>query len=66
MAGFSKDLKIRNRYSLETIIEDLRVRNSSEETWEKAKKLLTRVNWMKVARRMGGLAFNVATGSTES
>lgn len=47
---------------LETIIEDLRVRNSSEETWEKAKKLLTRVNWMKVARRMGGLAFNVATG----
>ena len=47
---------------LETILEDLKARNASEGVVEKAKQLLKRVNWMKVARRMGGLAFNVATG----
>lgn len=47
---------------LETILEDLKARNASEGVAEKAKQLLKRVNWMKVARRMGGLAFNVATG----
>ncbi len=47
---------------LETILEDLKARDVSEGTLEKAKQLLKRVNWMKVARRTGGLAFNVATG----
>ena len=47
---------------LETILEDLKARNASEGVAEKVKQLLKRVNWMKVARRMGGLAFNVATG----
>lgn len=47
---------------LETILEDLKARNASEGAVEKAKQLLKRVNWMKVARRTGGLAFNVATG----
>ncbi len=47
---------------LETILEDLKARNASEGVVEKTKQLLKRVNWMKVARRTGGLAFNVATG----
>lgn len=47
---------------LETILEDLKARNASEGVAEKAKQLLKRVNWMKVARRMGGLTFNVAMG----
>ncbi len=47
---------------LETILEDLKARNASDGVAEKAKQLLKRVNWMKVARRTGGLVFNVATG----
>lgn len=52
---------------LETIIEDLKTRNpSSEGVLKKAKELLRRVNWMKVARKMGGLAFNITTGLPNS
>ena len=45
---------------IETIIEQLRRERSAIK--DKAQRLLKRVDWMKVARKMGGLAFNAATG----
>ena len=47
---------------LETILEDLQAISTSGTVVGKAKQLLKRVKWMKVARRTGGLAFNLATG----
>jgi len=48
---------------IETIIEDLkRARPMSEKVKAAAKKLLKRVDWLKAAKKAGGLAFTVATG----
>lgn len=48
---------------IETIIEKLLARPKLPATAKhKANDLLKRVNWMKVARRMGGLAFTATTG----
>ncbi|MBN8801345.1 MAG: NTPase KAP [Stenotrophomonas acidaminiphila] len=48
---------------IETIIEELqRQRPTSTKVKAAAKKLLKRVDWLKAARKAGGLAFNVATG----
>ena len=48
---------------IETIIEGLiNEKKLSGQVLDNAKKLLERVNWMKVARKAGGLAFTVATG----
>ena len=45
-----------------TITELLRQRSTVGKVKEKASKLLRRVNWLKVAKRSGGVAFNVLTG----
>lgn len=48
---------------IETIIEHLlRERSLTAELKVKARHLLKRVDWMKVARKMGGLAFSTVTG----
>lgn len=48
---------------LETIIEELkRARPNSQKVKDAAKKLLKRVDWLKAAKKAGGLAFTVATG----
>lgn len=48
---------------LETIIEELkRARPTSQKVKDAAKKLLKRVDWLKAAKKAGGLAFTVATG----
>jgi hypothetical protein len=48
---------------LETIIEELkRARPKSEKVKAAAKKLLKRVDWLKAAKKAGGLAFTLATG----
>lgn len=48
---------------LETIIEELkRARPKSEKVKDAAKKLLRRVDWLKAAKKAGGLAFTLATG----
>lgn len=48
---------------LETIIEELkRARPKSEKVKDAAKKLLKRIDWLKAAKKAGGLAFTVATG----
>ena len=45
-----------------TITELLRQRSKVGKVKKKARKLLRRVNWLKVARRSGGVSFNVLTG----
>ena len=45
-----------------TITELLRQRSTVGKVKEKATKLLRRVNWLKVAKRSGGVAFNALTG----
>lgn len=48
---------------IETIIEQLiRKRTLTAAAMDRASRLLKRVNWMKVARKMGGLAFTASTG----
>lgn len=48
---------------LETIIEELkRARPTSKKVKDAAKKLLKRVDWLKAAKKAGGLAFTLATG----
>jgi hypothetical protein len=48
---------------IETIVEQLlRTRSTSTKVIDQAKKVLRRVDWMKVARKVGGLAFTAATG----
>lgn len=48
---------------IETIVEELkRARPASAKVADAAKKLLKRVDWLKAARKAGGLAFTVATG----
>lgn len=48
---------------IETIIEELeRNRTLTAAAKKKAGDLLKRVNWMKVAKKMGGLTFTAATG----
>lgn len=48
---------------IETIIEELeRARPASTKVAAAAKKLLKRVDWLKAAKKAGGLAFTVATG----
>ena len=45
-----------------TITELCRQRSTVGKVKEKAKKLLKRVNWLKVAKRSSGLVFNIVTG----
>ena len=45
-----------------TITELCRQRSTFGKVKEKASKLLKRVNWLKIAKRGGGMAFNVITG----
>lgn len=48
---------------LETIIEELRRAHSTIATiQDKTKELLTRVDWIKVAKKAGGLVWNATTG----
>jgi len=48
---------------LETIIDELkRARPKSQKVKDAAKKLLKRVDWLKAAKKAGGLAFTLATG----
>lgn len=48
---------------LETIIEELkRARPGSKKVQDAVKKLLKRVDWLKAAKKAGGLAFTIATG----
>lgn len=48
---------------LETIIDELkRARPNSQKVKDAAKKLLKRVDWLKAAKKAGGLAFTLATG----
>lgn len=48
---------------LETIIEELkRARPNSQKVKDAAKKLLKRVDWLKAAKKTGGLAYTLATG----
>lgn len=48
---------------LETIVEELKkARPSSTKVAEAAKKVLKRIDWLKVAKKTGGLAFTAATG----
>lgn len=48
---------------IETIIKELlQGRSASKKIIDQAKKVLRRVDWMKAARKAGGLAFSVATG----
>ena len=45
-----------------TITELCRQRSTVGKVKEKAKKLLKRVNWLKIAKRSSGFAFNIMTG----
>jgi hypothetical protein len=45
-----------------TITELVRERSNMGKVKELGKKLLKRVDWLKVAKKSGGLAFNLATG----
>jgi len=48
---------------IETIVEELRrARPTSAKVAEAAKKVLRRVDWLKVARKAGGFVFTAATG----
>lgn len=48
---------------IETIVEELlRSRSDSTKLVDQAKKVLRRVNWMKVARKVSGLTFTATTG----
>ncbi|MDE3021533.1 MAG: AAA family ATPase [Pseudomonadota bacterium] len=48
---------------IETIVEELlRKRSTSAKVSDQAKQVLRRVDWMKIARKVGGLAFTAATG----
>lgn len=48
---------------LETIIDELkRARPKSQKVKDAAKKLLKRVDWLKAAKKAGGLAFTLTTG----
>ncbi|MCG8058527.1 MAG: KAP family NTPase [Candidatus Thiodiazotropha endolucinida] len=48
---------------IETIVDELlRSRSTSTKVVDQAKKVLRRVDWMKVARKVGGLAITAATG----
>lgn len=48
---------------IETIVEELRrARPASTKVAEAARKVLKRVDWLKVARKAGGFAFTAATG----
>ena len=48
---------------IETIVEELlRSRSTSTKVVDQAKEVLRRVDWMKLARKAGGLAFTAATG----
>lgn len=48
---------------IETIVDELRrQRPGNVKVAEAAMKVLRRVDWLKVAKRAGGLAFNLATG----
>lgn len=48
---------------IETIVDELRrARPTSTKVAEAAKKVLKRVDWLKIARKAGGLAFTAATG----
>lgn len=48
---------------IETIVEELlQSRSVSNKITDQAKKVLRRVDWMKVARKAGGLALSLATG----
>ena len=48
---------------IETIVEELRrARPKSTKVAEAARKVLKRVDWLKVARKAGGFAFTAATG----
>jgi predicted KAP-like P-loop ATPase len=48
---------------IETIVDELRrARPTSAKVAEAAKKVLKRVDWLKLARKAGGFAFTAATG----
>jgi hypothetical protein len=48
---------------IETIVEELRrARPTSTKVKEAARKVLKRVDWLKLARKAGGFAFTAATG----
>ncbi len=48
---------------LETIVAELkRARPASQKVLDAAKKLAKRIQWLKIARKAGGLAFTAATG----
>jgi len=48
---------------IETIVDELRrARPASAKVAEAAKKVLKRVDWLKVAKKAGGFAFTAATG----
>lgn len=48
---------------IETIVDELRrSRPTSKKVAEAAKKVLRRVDWLKLARKAGGMAFTAATG----
>jgi hypothetical protein len=48
---------------IETIVDELRrSRPASTKVAEAAKKVLRRVDWLKLARKAGGVAFTLATG----
>lgn len=48
---------------IETIVDELRrARPTSAKVAEAARKVLKRVDWLKLARKAGGLAFTAATG----
>lgn len=48
---------------IETIVDELRrARPTSKKVADAAKKVLKRVNWLKLARKAGGFAFTAATG----
>lgn len=48
---------------IETIVDELRrARPTSTKVAEAAKKVLKRVDWLKMARKAGGFAFTAATG----
>lgn len=48
---------------IETIVDELRrARPTSTEVADAAKKVLKRVDWLKLARKAGGFAFTASTG----
>ena len=48
---------------IETIVDELlRSRSTSAKVADAAKKVLRRVDWLKLARKAGGMAFTAATG----